>query len=115
MPYNIPRNTKGEGRILYIFSTKALLYTFIGILIGAVIYFILNLIGLGVIGIVCIVTFGLIGFSIATFKVPRISGLAFTKNISGEYIDEVIKRFIKYKRKKYTKYALFTKEEKDEQ
>ena len=22
MPYYIPRNTKGEGRILYIFSTK---------------------------------------------------------------------------------------------
>ena len=28
--YNIPRNVKGEGRILYIFSTKALMYTFFG-------------------------------------------------------------------------------------
>ena len=26
--YYLPRNTKGEGRILYIFSTKALIYTF---------------------------------------------------------------------------------------
>ena len=32
--YNIPRNVKGEGRILYVFSTKALIYTFIGIAIG---------------------------------------------------------------------------------
>ena len=26
----IPRNTKGEGRILFIFSTKAMIYTAIG-------------------------------------------------------------------------------------
>ena len=28
--YMIPRNTKGEGRILFIFSTKALIYTAVG-------------------------------------------------------------------------------------
>lgn len=28
--YMIPRNTKGEGRILYIFSTKALIFTVVG-------------------------------------------------------------------------------------
>lgn len=26
----IPRNTKGEGRILFVFSTKALIYTAVG-------------------------------------------------------------------------------------
>lgn len=30
MAYQIPRNVKGEGRILFIFSTKALIYTGIG-------------------------------------------------------------------------------------
>ena len=39
---NIPRNVKGEGRILYIFSTEALIYTFVGILIGSIFYFIFN-------------------------------------------------------------------------
>ena len=29
--YNLPRNVKGEGRILFIFSSKALIYTFIGV------------------------------------------------------------------------------------
>ena len=33
-PYNIPRNYKGEGKILYIFSTKGVIYTAIGIAIG---------------------------------------------------------------------------------
>lgn len=28
--YMIPRNTKGEGRILFIFSTKALIFTVVG-------------------------------------------------------------------------------------
>ena len=34
MPYYIPRDTKGEGRILYIFSTKGLIYTGVGAGIG---------------------------------------------------------------------------------
>ena len=38
--YEIPRNYKGEGRILYIFSTKALIYTFIGLAVGLIFYFI---------------------------------------------------------------------------
>ena len=113
MAYNIPRNTKGEGRILFIFSTKALLYTFIGLLIGSVFYFIFNFIGLQIVGIVLCAIFGVIGFAIATFKVPSIRGIEATKSIGGEHIDEVIKRLIKFKMKKTNKYTLSaaTKEE----
>ena len=112
MAYNIPRNTKGEGRILYIFSTKALLYTFIGLMVGSIFYFIFNFIGLQIVGIVICSIFGVIGFIIATFKVPRIKGIEATKSIGGEQIDELIKRLIKFKMKKTKKYALFsTKEE----
>ena len=42
--YLVPRDLKGEGRILF-FSYKALLYTVIGAVIGYVFYFVLNLIG----------------------------------------------------------------------
>lgn len=28
--YNIPRNVKGEGRILFVFSGKSLIYTVVG-------------------------------------------------------------------------------------
>ena len=114
MAYNIPRNTKGEGRILFIFSTKALLYTFIGLLIGSIFYFIFNAIGLQMVGIILCAIVGLIGFIIATFKVPTIRGIKATKSIGGEQIDEIIKRLIRFKMKKINKYALFsTKEEKD--
>ena len=32
--YNLPRNVKGEGRILFVFSTKALIYSTIGAVAG---------------------------------------------------------------------------------
>ena len=110
--YNIPRNVKGEGKILYVFSTKALIYTFIGAAIGGVLYFILNSIGLGTIGFILVVIFGGIGFCIATFKVPKIKTIKVFNDIGGENIDEVIKRYIKFKSKKNKIYSLYTKEEK---
>ena len=77
--YEIPRDYKGEGRILYIFSTKALIYTAVGIGIGLIFYFIFKLIHLSVIGIVITVLFGLIGFCIATFKIPDSKKFKFTE------------------------------------
>lgn len=109
--YNIPRNVKGEGRILYIFSTKALMYTFVGALIGGIFYFILKAIGLTFLGLLLVVILGGIGFSIGTFKVPKIKIIKAINDISGESIDEVIKRYIKFKSKKSKIYTLYTKEE----
>ena len=109
--YNIPRNVKGEGRILFIFSTKALIYTGIGALAGGVFYLIFSLIGLKIVGIIFILLFALIGFIIGTFKMPNISRFYITKVTGGENIDDVIKRAVKFKLKKGKKY-IYTKEEK---
>ena len=109
--YNIPRNTKGEGRILFIFSTKALIYTLIGGLAGGLFYLIFDALGLTTIGVIIIVIFGLLGFSIATFKVPNIRNVKTLNDASGENIDEIIKRYIKFKAKKKKIYSLYTKEE----
>ena len=98
--YYIPRNYKGEGRILYIFSTKAIIYTAIGIALGLIFYFIFNLIGLTTIGIIIAVILGGIGFAIATFKVPELKNFEITKKTGGENIDEVIKRWFLFKKKK---------------
>jgi hypothetical protein len=108
--YNIPRNVKGEGRILFIFSTKSMIYTVIGIGISLPIYFILSAFKMYLIGIVITGAFALAGFSIGTFKIPEIGVLKFTKKVSGENIDDVIKRAIKFK-KNGSKIYLYTKEE----
>lgn len=98
--YNLPRNVKGEGRILYVFSAKALLYTSIGAGVGFIFYLIFNMIKLSVVGIVIMGVLGLIGFIIGTFKMPDSNAFEITKKTGGENIDDVIGRFIKFKLKK---------------
>ena len=56
--YEIPRNYKGESRILYIFSMKALMYTAIGIVPGLIFYFIFNLFGATTPGIIATIICG---------------------------------------------------------
>ena len=96
--YEIPRNYKGEGRILYIFSTKFLIYTVVGLVIGLVFYFIFKVLGMSVIGIGIDVLFGVVGFVIGTLKMPDTRKFEFTKKTGGENIDNIIKRWIKFKR-----------------
>lgn len=109
--YYIPRNYKGEGRILYIFSTKAIIYTAVGVGIGLIFYFILNLLGLTTLGIIIAVIFGSIGFGIGTFKVPEMKNFEITKKTGGENIDDVIKRWFMFKKKKNKIYVYREKEE----
>ncbi len=96
--HEIPRNYKGEGRILYIFSTKGLIYTCVGAAIGLVFYFIFKLLGLSVLGIIITVIFAAIGFAIGTFKVPESNAFDITRKTGGENIDDVIVRWIKFKK-----------------
>ncbi len=108
--YNIPRNVKGEGRILFIFSTKSLITTCIGGGIGLFFYFIFSLIKLNSIGLIIAFIFALIGYVIGMFKIPEANGLEITRKTGGENIDDVIKRYIKFK-KNDKKLYVYTKEE----
>lgn len=95
--YEIPRNVKGEGRILFIFSTKSFIYTIIAAVIGLPFYFIFSAFGMTMPGIVVVVAMAVIGFVIGTFKMPEIGKLEFTKKTGGENIDDIIKRAIRFK------------------
>ena len=110
--YNLPRNVKGEGRILYVFSTKALIYTFVGLCVGLVFNFIFKLIGLSTVGIILLVVCGVLGFVIATFKVPDTTAFEITKKTGGENIDDVIRRAIKFKME-HNKIYLYTIDSKE--
>ena len=98
--YNLPRNVKGEGRILFIFSTKALIYTAIGAVVGLIFYGIFSLLNFTIGGLIAIGIFGLIGFIIGTFKMPESTAFEITKKTGGENIDDVIIRGIKFKMQK---------------
>ena len=96
--YEIPRNYKGEGRILYIFSTKGLIFTCVGAGIGLIFYVIFKILGFSMIGLFITIIFAAIGFAIGTLKVPETANLEITKISGGENIDDVIMRWIKFKK-----------------
>lgn len=108
--YNIPRKMKGESRILVIFSVKALITTIIGVVIGLLFYFLFSSFNLPMVGLVFIAVFALIGFLIGTVKIPDSNAFRLTQKLGGESIDDVIKRYIKFKMKK-NKIYLYCKEE----
>ena len=113
--YEIPRNYKGESRILYIFSMKALMYTAIGLVPGIILYFICSLFNATTVGIIATVICGGIGFLIGTFKMPDTRKFKITEKTGGEAIDDIIKRAIKFKRKKNRIYVYMKEETKNEQ
>ena len=98
-PYNIPRNYKGENKILFIFSTKSFIYTAVGGLIGALFFYIFRMLHATAIGVIFLILFALIGFAIGTFKIPESNSFGITRKIGGEKIDEIIVRWIKFKQK----------------
>ena len=108
--YNLPRNVKGEGRILFIFSSKSLITTCIGGAVGLVFYFIFKILNLTMVGIVITLIFALIGYTIGMFKIPDTNGFEITRKTGGENIDDIIMRYIKFK-KNNKKIYVYTKEE----
>ena len=82
--YNIPRNVKGEGRILFIFSIKSLITTCIGGGVGFIFYCIFSLLTLKTVGLIIALVFALIGYAIGMFKVPESNGLKITQKTGGE-------------------------------
>ena len=99
-PHNIPRNYKGENKILFVFSNKAFMFTGIGAGIGIIFYMILKMFKLMKLGMIIVLIFAFIGFFISTFKMPEIKKFELTRKTGGEPIDQILYRWIKFKRKK---------------
>lgn len=113
--YYVPRNTKGEGRILYIFSTKALIYTTVGAMIGLPLYLVFATMKMTLVAIGAVLACAGIGFSIGTFKIPDSSATKFTTNAGGLPIDEVIKKGVLFKMNKRNIYVYAEEEKENEQ
>lgn len=111
--YYIPSNNlKGESRILYIFTAKSLIFTAVGAFVGLIFYFIFSIVlGIGLLGYIGIALCALIGYAIATFKIPAGRNSKLSKNVGGDSIDDIIKRYLLFKKnKKVYTYAIDRKE-----
>ena len=106
----IPKDLRGEGRILLIFSTKSLITTAIFGGIGVVFYLIFSALGLKIVGVIVLALLALLGYAFGTFKMPKITGLRFTKNIEGDSMDEIFFFYLKFRSNK--KIYSYTKEDK---
>lgn len=94
-----------------IFSTKSLVTSSIGAAVGFGVYYLLNTIfGIGKIGLIIILAFALVGYGIATLKVPDTNNFAITRKTGGDRLDDVILRAIRFKQKGRRIYV-YTKEE----
>lgn len=100
--YYIPSNNlKGESRILYIFTAKSLIFTAVGAFVGLIFYFIFGVIlGIGILGYISIAICAVIGYVIATVKIPAGGNSKLAKNVGGDSIDDIIKRYILFKKSK---------------
>ena len=107
--YYIPRNYKGESRILYIFTVKSLITSVVGAMVGSVFFLLFTLLNIQIVGIIIMAVFALIGFIVGAFKIPTVVAFPVTKKIGGESIGEIVLRYIKYKKTK--KIYLYTDEE----
>ena len=113
--YMIPRDTKGEGKILMIFSKKSFLWT-IGFAFFALItiYPICLIFELSLIGIACVLLFGLIGFGIGSLKMPNSQNFEIFRKTGGENIDEILIRLLKFKKGGKKVYLYYTGGKEDE-
>ena len=108
--YYIPRNYRGESRILYIFTVKSLITTAVGAMAGSLFWVIFRALGMNTVGIIIMAIFAFFGYAFGALKIPTIVAFPITKKIGGEPIGEIILRYMKFKKNR--KMYVYTKEEK---
>ena len=96
--YIIPRNYRGETRILYIFTVKSLISTAVGAMIGSLFFFGFKAANMQMIGVIIMAAFALVGWIVGALKIPTIVGIPITKRIGGEPVGEIVLRYVKFKK-----------------
>lgn len=102
--YVVPRNVKGESRILYVFTVKSFIVTLAFGLAGLGLWLLIQtLVGVSsgiVLTIVITVVFALMGYLLATVKIPDIPMMGPLRKAGGENIGAMLIRFITFRKKK---------------
>ena len=101
--YFVPRNVKGESRILYIFTVKSFLFTLafgvVGFLIWQLISSILAIDNVFAM-LICTAIFAGIGYLIGALKIPDSPLMGVFRKAGGEYLSDIIFRFMTFTRRK---------------
>ena len=98
--YSVPRNVKGETRLLYIFSIKSLLFTIAFGLVGVLFFFLFKMINLTFVGIGFVIFFAVIGFIVGTLKIPDSPIVGKLRKAVRESISDILFRWLTFKKRK---------------
>lgn len=111
--YTVPRNVKGETRLLYIFSVKSLITTIIGAVIGIPFFLIFSSMQMTFAGIIIIIIFAAIGYGVGVLTIPDTPIIGNLRKAGGEKVSDILIRTLTfYKRKKIYLYRYNNKNEK---
>lgn len=98
--YTVPRNVKGESRLLLIFTMKSFITTVLGGLVGLLFYFIFAAVGLAIVGFIVIGVFGAIGFAIGSLTIPDSPIVGSLRKAGGENLGNILIRTLTFSRRK---------------
>lgn len=100
--YYVPRSVKGESRLLVIFTVKSFIFTIAFGLIGGFMWYLgSSLFGMGLVGgIIVTGIFGGLGYLIGAAKIPDSPLMGPFQKAGGEYLSDIILRFITFKGRK---------------
>ncbi|MBO5476519.1 MAG: PrgI family protein [Clostridia bacterium] len=101
--YFVPRNVKGESRILYIFTMKSFIFTLAAGVVGIGVWFLISslfAIDSLVAMLICVAIFAVIGYLLGALKIPDSPIMGIFRKAGGEYLSDIILRFITFGGKK---------------
>lgn len=99
--YYVPRSVKGESRLLYIFTIKSFVTTIAFGLVGALIWYIGNKFGMGLLpGLIITVILGSLGFAFGALKIPDAPFMGKFRKAGGENLTDITFRFLTFRKKK---------------
>lgn len=108
--HEIPRKKTNETRIFVIFSIRSLASTVIGAVVGFIIGGLITAIIRFNISVIVAGACAVLGFLIGTFPLFYIPGFPNTKLVEGEYLYQVIYKYIQYRNRR----SLITRDRKED-
>lgn len=98
--YSVPRNVKGESRILYIFTIRSFMFTLGFAAVGFIISFIFSLVGLALVGWIIMGIFAALGFAIGSLVIPDSQFVGALRKAGGERVGDILFRTATFSRRK---------------
>lgn len=96
----IPREIDGDARILLIFTPKGFVGTLIGLFVGVIFFSLAGVLGATIVGWVLLGICAAIGFVVGQVKIPESNAFSLFKKTGGEYVRDIILKYIRFRKTK---------------